>query len=190
MINTGHRVRVARSSIWCCSGQHIHPQRYTLHSPLASQHNSHISSLRNQHSHRHTQVKYHTKHGSPCCCMAKQRFSVLIFSRHTHTKQHSLYEFQTFRFSSLRLTLNPLTWKIWWAPNNFSRWQMGFNSAFKGLNNFPNWHNVPDSGCKTSNTPATLRPGFSLNSFEVQKFAKRHPKQKYSTLKSKSKTSA
>jgi len=26
-----------------------------------------------------------------------------------------------------------LTWKIWWAPNNASRWQMGFNSAFKGL---------------------------------------------------------
>jgi len=25
------------------------------------------------------------------------------------------------------LTLNPLTWKIWWAPNNASRWQMGFN---------------------------------------------------------------
>jgi len=31
------------------------------------------------------------------------------------------------------LTLNPLTWKIWWAPNNASRWQTGFNSAFKGL---------------------------------------------------------
>jgi len=30
-------------------------------------------------------------------------------------------------------TLNPLTWKIWWAPNNASRWQMGFNSAFNGL---------------------------------------------------------
>jgi len=32
------------------------------------------------------------------------------------------------------LTLNLLTWKIWWAPNNASRWQMGFNSAFKELN--------------------------------------------------------
>jgi len=31
------------------------------------------------------------------------------------------------------LTLKPLTWKIWWAPNNASRWQMRFNSAFKGL---------------------------------------------------------
>jgi hypothetical protein len=24
-------------------------------------------------------------------------------------------------------------WKIGWAPNNASKWQMGFNSAFKGL---------------------------------------------------------
>ena len=31
------------------------------------------------------------------------------------------------------LTLNPLTWKIWWAPNNASRWEVGFNSACKGL---------------------------------------------------------
>jgi len=33
----------------------------------------------------------------------------------------------------INLTLNPLTWRIWWAPNNASRWQMGFNSVFKGL---------------------------------------------------------
>jgi hypothetical protein len=31
------------------------------------------------------------------------------------------------------LTLILLTWRIWWAPNNASRWQMEFNSAFKGL---------------------------------------------------------
>ena len=31
------------------------------------------------------------------------------------------------------LTINPLTCRIWCAPNNASRWQMGFNSAFKGL---------------------------------------------------------
>jgi len=36
--------------------------------------------------------------------------------------------------SSLALTLILLTWRIWWAPNNASKWQMGFNSAFKGLN--------------------------------------------------------
>jgi hypothetical protein len=32
-----------------------------------------------------------------------------------------------------RLTLILLTWRIWWAPNNGSRWQMRFNSAFRGL---------------------------------------------------------
>jgi hypothetical protein len=31
------------------------------------------------------------------------------------------------------LTLNPLMWKIWRAPNNARKWQLGFNSAFKGL---------------------------------------------------------
>jgi len=32
------------------------------------------------------------------------------------------------------LTLIPLKWRIWWTPNNASRWQMGINSAFKGWN--------------------------------------------------------
>jgi len=32
------------------------------------------------------------------------------------------------------LTLIVLTWRKWWAPNNASKWQMGFNSGFKGLN--------------------------------------------------------
>jgi hypothetical protein len=36
-------------------------------------------------------------------------------------------------FSHVRFIIL-LTWKIWWAPNNASRWQMGFNSAFGGLN--------------------------------------------------------
>ena len=34
----------------------------------------------------------------------------------------------------LFLTLTLLMWRIWWAPNNASRWQMGFNLVFKGLN--------------------------------------------------------
>ena len=37
-------------------------------------------------------------------------------------------------FHALILTLILLTWRIWWAPNNARKWQMGFNSAFKGLN--------------------------------------------------------
>jgi len=36
-------------------------------------------------------------------------------------------------YSGCSLTLNLLTWKIRWALNNASRWQMGFNSSFKGL---------------------------------------------------------
>jgi hypothetical protein len=31
------------------------------------------------------------------------------------------------------LTLILLMWRIGWAPNNASKWQMGFESAFKGL---------------------------------------------------------
>jgi len=38
------------------------------------------------------------------------------------------------------LTLILLTWRIRWAPNNARRWQMGFNSAFKGLiTNLMHW---------------------------------------------------
>jgi hypothetical protein len=32
------------------------------------------------------------------------------------------------------LTLILLTWRKWWVPNNASKEQMGFNLAFKGLN--------------------------------------------------------
>jgi hypothetical protein len=35
---------------------------------------------------------------------------------------------------SFLLTLILLTWRIWWAPNNTSKWQMRFNSACKGIN--------------------------------------------------------
>ena len=40
------------------------------------------------------------------------------------------------------LTLTLLTWRIWWTPTNASKWQMGFNSAFKGLNAFFFWKYV------------------------------------------------
>jgi hypothetical protein len=35
-------------------------------------------------------------------------------------------------YMQFKLTLILLMWRIGWAPNNASRWQMGFNSAFKG----------------------------------------------------------
>jgi hypothetical protein len=51
----------------------------------------------------------------------------------------SLKDYDTFIFRakiSWRLTLILLTWRIWWAPNNASKWQIGFNSAFKGLTHY------------------------------------------------------
>jgi hypothetical protein len=42
------------------------------------------------------------------------------------------------------LTLILLTWRKWRAPNNASKQQMGFNSAFKELNN---------TGLETQNKP-------------------------------------
>ena len=32
----------------------------------------------------------------------------------------------------MHLTLILLTWRIWWAPNIASKWQVGFNSVLKG----------------------------------------------------------
>jgi len=35
----------------------------------------------------------------------------------------------------ISLTHILLTWRLLWAPNNASKWQIGLNLAFKGLNN-------------------------------------------------------
>ena len=40
----------------------------------------------------------------------------------------------TFLNVCVTVTLILLTCRIWWAPNNASKWQMGFNLAFRGLN--------------------------------------------------------
>jgi len=60
----------------------------------------------------------------------------------------------------LHLTLILLTWRIWWDPNNASKWQMGFNSTFKGLNRRPFWplqrHSNP------MRTAASIWPDFRL----------------------------
>jgi len=56
-------------------------------------------------------------------------YGIFFFSIHNllkgtaaHLKLHQWY-----------LTLILLTWRIWWAPNNASKWQMGFKLAFRGL---------------------------------------------------------
>jgi len=43
------------------------------------------------------------------------------------------YKFTQARRFHDDLTFMLLTWRIGWAPNNASKWQMGINSAFKGL---------------------------------------------------------
>ena len=42
-----------------------------------------------------------------------------------------IYDISSLRVNDLTLIL--LTWRKWRAPNNASKQQMGFNSAFKGL---------------------------------------------------------
>jgi len=44
-----------------------------------------------------------------------------------------IYDISSLRVNDLTLIL--LTWRKW-TPNNASKWQMGFNSAFKGLINY------------------------------------------------------
>ena len=51
------------------------------------------------------------------------------------------------------LTLNLLTTTIVAPPSNASKWQMGFNSAFKGLN-----HSIHPSGATMLNFTPTGRP--------------------------------
>ena len=59
-----------------------------------------------------------------------------------------IYDISSLRVNDLTLIL--LTWKIRWAPNNASKWQMGFNSGFKGLTS------ALDRGWVVN---ATLHPG-------------------------------
>jgi len=42
-----------------------------------------------------------------------------------------IYDISILKVNNLTLIL--LTWKKWWALNNASKYQMGFNSGFKGL---------------------------------------------------------
>jgi len=42
-----------------------------------------------------------------------------------------IYDISSLKVNNLTLIL--LTWRKWWAPNNASKLQMGFNSGFKGL---------------------------------------------------------
>ena len=63
-------------------------------------------------------------HPPPSSAEVKERVEIYLYS-------HSGPSWPVLGWT---LTLILLTWRIWWAPNNDSKWQMGFNSAFKELN--------------------------------------------------------
>jgi hypothetical protein len=56
---------------------------------------------------------------------------VIFWSHEIHTELNWVQAGNWHQLSGLTLIL--LTWRIWWASNNTSRWQMGINSLFKGL---------------------------------------------------------
>ena len=76
---------------------------------------------------------------------ASQKFPVFYGNRKLITAFTSTYLLSLLWASSIQsitphptswrsiLTLTLLTWRIWWASNNASKWQVGFNSVFKEL---------------------------------------------------------
>ena len=62
-------------------------------------------------------------------CQMHHKLTVCVYSL-ANNQQSQLFRI----FDSLTLIL--LTWRIGWTPNNASRWQMWFNSAFKWLNKY------------------------------------------------------
>ena len=77
-------------------------------------------------------------------CTKKVRDNCSITSQVTGTllsQRFSAFSGSLF-FVCAMLTLNPLKWKIWWAPNNASRWQIEFKSPFKGLTRSSPYHYV------------------------------------------------
>jgi len=89
-------------------------------------------------------IPWKSRHWEPSCSMradglmdrhdeANSRFSQFCDKR-PKTIQKIYNIFKQWRRQTISwLTLILLTWRIWWASNNASRWQMEFNSAFKGL---------------------------------------------------------
>jgi len=78
-----------------------------------------------------------------------------------------IYDISSLRVNDLTLIL--LTWRKW-TPNNASKWQMGFNSAFKGLRyslisflSFLVWPLVPNH-CRCQGSWLSL---FKLNGIHV-----------------------
>jgi hypothetical protein len=63
------------------------------------------------------------------------RWMMIYIYTHTRTYMYIyIYDIRSLRVNGLTLIL--LTWRKWWPPNNASKQQMGFNSAFKGLKGY------------------------------------------------------
>jgi len=62
-------------------------------------------------------------------------YKLQISVRHNNvsTSDNLCYIFRSYFDKLQALILILLMWRIWWAPNNASRWQMGFNWALKVL---------------------------------------------------------
>jgi len=73
-----------------------------------------------------------------------------------------------FLFLMVYLTLILLTWRIWWASNNASKWQMGFNQAFKGLNHLWKLQLPLVWRCVVRETDTTVSEGPTAPIFSVK----------------------
>jgi membrane-associated HD superfamily phosphohydrolase len=78
-----------------------------------------------------------------CCFLSRVEEKVIEFSASICCSssticwllgRRSVIFTKQFHAAELFVTLILLTCRIWWALNNASKWQMGSNSAFKGLN--------------------------------------------------------
>jgi hypothetical protein len=88
-------------------------------------------------------------------------------------RPHSLFwKFCEMKVWSSWLTLILLTWRIWWAPNNASKWQVGFNSAFKGLTdkNMPVKHKPCDRAFWLPTEKSTTKRLMAVISLQQHRF--------------------
>ena len=76
---------------------------------------------------------------SPCTYyITIWRFENFLWLTHFYVQQFCFYRNGWRIWCSCdraSLNLNPLTWRIWWAPNNDSKWQMGFNPYLANVEN-------------------------------------------------------
>jgi hypothetical protein len=120
-----------------------------------------------------------------CVCISASPPSVIWFSKKVFIHLFSnvsytnrlRYAFQTRLLRKLPtlgvvefwgLTLILLMWRIGWVPNNTSKWQMGFNSAFKGLTTIvvaPEQREFRCRKCVISMVQNTICPTFGSTTY-------------------------